>query len=98
MLRTDAKNSSKDVFKLVTEHSPQKAISVADMRKRVKILDVLEETKGDSFCLEDAEWQTLKTCVEEFPWQQASKQLLQVIDDVIEAPEVSRADLKAVDK
>jgi len=98
LLRVDAKHSSKDVFKLVAENSPQKQISVSDMRKRVKLLEALENSSSETLVVEDAEWQMLKQALEEFPWSQASKQLLDIIDDVIDAKEVSRAELKAVEK
>jgi len=97
-LRTDGKQNSKEVFRAVAEHSPQKPISVSEMRKRVKLLDVLDAALGDSIVVEDAEWQVLKDIMESFPWSQATKQLLAIIDDVINAAEVSQADLKVVEK
>jgi hypothetical protein len=94
-----AKNQSAPTFKLIMEHSPQKPLTVAEIRARVKVLDVLErlEPDADSMVLEDADHQTLKNAIESFPWQQAGRDILEIIDDVLEAKPVSKAHLKTVE-
>ena len=99
-LRHGGKNPSLPTFKAVLEISPQKPLSVADIRARVRVIDAIEEAdeQNDTLVLEDAEHQTLKRAVEDFPWQQASRELLELIDDVLEAKPVSTASLHAVDE
>lgn len=98
-LRIGGKNQSAPTFKLIMEHSPQRPLSVPEIRARVKVLDALErlDDGADSIVLEDAEHATLKKGVEDFPWQQASREILDIIDDVIEAKPVSKAQLKTVE-
>ena len=96
-LRNSGTNQSIPTFRLIMEHSPQKPLSVPEIRARVKVLDALEEASGNTLVLEDAEHATLKAAMESFPWQQASRDLLVLIDDVIEAPPVSSAQLHSVD-
>ena len=98
-LRKEGKNQSAPTFRAIMEHSPQKPLSVAEIRARVKVLDKLDalDPDADTLVLEDAEHVTLKKGVEEFPWQQASRELLELIDDVLEAKAVSAAHLKAVE-
>jgi hypothetical protein len=63
----------------------------------VAVLDLLEKADGESLILEDAEHAALKKCIEDFPWTQARRDILNIIDDVLEAKPVSKAALKAVD-
>lgn len=95
-LRT-GKHNSIDVFKLVTENSPQRPFTVDEMRKRVKVVAELDAAKGDTLVLEDAEHDLLKKALQEFPWNRAEAELLRIIEDGIDAREVSKAELKAVE-
>jgi len=76
------------VLKLVAENSPGKPISVDEMRKRVRILDALD-AMGDTgrMHLEEAEYALLKEALQTFPWGQASRLVVNLIDDVDNAAE-----------
>lgn len=89
--------NSVDVFKQVAEHSPQRPFTIEEMRKRVKLLDAIDAATGDTLVVEDAEHELLKKALQEFPWNRADRELLKIIEDGIEARDVSTAALKAVD-
>jgi hypothetical protein len=76
----------KNILKQVTGNSPVRALTVDEMRKRVKIIDQVE-AMGDHryLILEDSEYDVLKDAVMNFPWAQASKLLVNLIDDIINA-------------
>lgn len=88
---------SKKLFSTVLENSPTRAINVGEMRKRVKILELIETAEGDELLLEDALHAVLKQGIDEFPWSVSDHILLKVIDDVFEAKDVPPAQLKAVE-
>ena len=56
-----------------------------EMRKRLRILDVLDAATGDSFQLEDADHALLKEIVGEAVWVVIHRDLIQIIDDVEKA-------------
>jgi hypothetical protein len=86
-LRSDnPKFKSADVFKLVIEQSPQKALTLADMRLRVKILDKIEAA-DKAFLLEDTEHKALGDALASFPWAVFDRSLLQILEDVDGAKE-----------
>ena len=76
--------NSKGLLTQVISMSPSQPISVGDMRKRVRIIDAIEMADG-SFIIEQDEYNLLKAAVLAFPFNVANKQILSVIDDVIEA-------------
>lgn len=91
--------STAEILMAVVSASPHKALSVIEMRKRVAILDALEESKDKDFLmLEEAEHQLLAEAMQSFPWSQANKALLNIIDDVLNAETVSISNLKVVGK
>lgn len=75
----------KDLLVLVLSNSPQKALGPEDIRRRVAILEKLDDFDGATLILEDAEHQTLKNGFENFPWSQANRLLLNLIDDIAAA-------------
>jgi hypothetical protein len=79
--------SSAGVLRLVAANSPQKALSVDEMRRRVRILDALDNLPNDaeSMHLEDEDVKTLIAAIDAFPWASANRHLLAIIDDVIKA-------------
>jgi hypothetical protein len=86
----DEKNSPKVILMTVMGNSPVKAITVDEMRKRVKVIDALEKMDDKGvILLEDAEYQVLLEAVNSFPWSQASYTLLGLIDDVVNAEKES---------
>jgi hypothetical protein len=73
------KFSSKRVFAEILEHPPQ-GCNLADMRKRMRVLDALEATKGDELTLEDADYDLLRSAfhVNQFPL--VDKEILAIAD------------------
>ena len=67
--------------------SPQKAIPIDKMRRRIRILDAIESAPPDAphMLLEDADWEVLKEAVNDFPWAVAHKDLMHIIDGVLNA-------------
>lgn len=78
--------NSRGLLNQVVSMSPEKAINIGEMRKRVRILDAIETADG-SFMIETDEWDLLSQCVRSFPFNVANKQVLQIIDDVLDAPD-----------
>ena len=76
---------TKDIIALVIGNAPPGSAGVrpAEMRQRVRILDALEGANGE-LKLEDADYGLLKTTVEQFPFAVANKDLLAVLDGILE--------------
>lgn len=87
MLAGGERVSSLSIIRLVATNSPGRAIGVEEMRRRVRILDALDATRHDAefLLLEDDDARTLSDAMNGFPWSSASKNLLTIIDDVIQA-------------
>jgi len=85
--------ASATLLKMVAGNSPNKALTVDEMRKRVHILDALESSSGDVLFLEDEDHRCLSDAIQGFPWSAANKALLQIIDDVLNAEVIPAAKL-----
>lgn len=77
---------TKDVIATVVGESPQQGIRVDEMRRRIRILDAVAKSE-DHILLEDEDHKLLKTIMEQFPFSVARKELLAVIDGILEAPD-----------
>lgn len=77
--------STKLVLSAVLQQSPNKVITVDNMRLRGKIVDKLEIAE-DNLSLEEGEWVVLSEAIKNFPWCVYHKDLLQIIDDVLNIP------------
>jgi hypothetical protein len=86
----------KEILSLVATQSPGRSIGVAEMRRRVKVLDALDNMDSNVLVLEDQDHKMLVDALESFPWSQASRPLLALIDAVNEAETVTA--LKVVPK
>ena len=74
-----------------TPMNPREGISIDEMRKSVKLLDLIEIKKDeDEVELEDADYDFLKKKVESFKFAFANKIVLQFIDDILLAEEVKK--------
>lgn len=62
--------------------NPQQGLTVEDVRKAVRVLDALDKSKG-KLELEDADYEILKTKLENFKFGIAHKNLLTFIDDIL---------------
>lgn len=78
---------SEQILNAVIQQAGPQGISYADIKKRMRLLDVMEKMKeGDVFlCFEDADWETLKAAVENFKYGAATRGLMKVLDTVLEA-------------
>jgi hypothetical protein len=99
VLREGLKGMNKDelvnsvsLLKLVAGNSPQRPLSIEEMRRRVRIIDALEgcEPHAESLLLEDDDAKALVSAVETFPWSAASKAVLTIVDDVLNAETISK--------
>lgn len=70
-----------DLLKNCLNAPPQGGLTPEDMRKRIKVLDVLEAST-DTLELEDADAETLKACVGEMRWTLINKDILHLCDAV----------------
>lgn len=76
-----------DLIKTVLERPGVTGLSVSDIRKRIRVLDVIEklEPGAAKLDLEDGDHDTLRAAVLGFSYGGASKDLLTVIDDIVPA-------------
>lgn len=81
-----------EIFKMVLENSPHRALGVEEIRHRVKILDKLDGLNGSGeLLLEDAEHRIMSEAMGTFPWSKANRSLLNIIESVTNASEVNVA-------
>lgn len=78
------------ILRLVATNSPNKPLGVDEMRRRVRVLDALDALEPDAeyLTLEDEDIKILCAAVETFPWSTASKELLEIIEDILHAETV----------
>jgi len=65
-----------------------------EMRKRLKVIEQVENCKDNKLLLEESEYKELKKCVQDQKWQMAHPIILQYLDDVENAEEVEVAEKK----
>jgi len=71
---------------MVENPPPMQGITYADMRKRDRILDVLDKQKGERFLdLEDSDYATLRAILETFQFATAKRELRLILDDIANA-------------
>lgn len=73
---------ARDVLKHVLENT-KKGMDVAEMRQRLKILDVLDAAKGTTVDLEDADHAVLVNKIKETSFTVANRDLFAVLDEVL---------------
>jgi hypothetical protein len=83
---TDFELSSAEMIRQVMRRplDPQKGIDIEEMRKSIKVLDVVDKSNG-VLELEDADWETLKAKTIAMPWAVVDRRILQFHDDVVMA-------------
>ena len=76
-----------EILKLVvnTPLNSQRGFDPDDMRMTIRILDKLDEAKGE-IVFEDEEWRAVKTKVLQYPFAIAHRELVGLIDAVNDAP------------
>ena len=75
-LQTDYKS----VITMIINSPPREGLSISDMRKRIKILDLLE--KSDEILeIEDEYYKLLQGLVKNFKWMQIDKNIIEFCSD-----------------
>jgi hypothetical protein len=64
---------------------PNQGITYAEMRRRDRVLDVLEASKGDYMDLEDNDYNVLKAILDQFQFATNKRELRRVLDDIANA-------------
>jgi hypothetical protein len=59
---------------------PAQGCSIADMRRRIKILDAIEGSQGDELRIEDADFELLKSIFNGTQFRIAHKNVLAIAD------------------
>jgi hypothetical protein len=76
---------TKMIIREVTSGS-SKGMTIAQMRNRIKVLDALDKAgNSDTIMLEDSEFDALKEAMNEMAWARADRDLLRVIDGILNA-------------
>jgi hypothetical protein len=88
----DTSQRPRDVLKEIVQFSPNKPLSVNEIRQRVTIVEALDRAT-DEVLLEDATHKVLAEALESFPYNRASRDLLTVIDAVLGAHSVDVTEL-----
>jgi hypothetical protein len=75
-----------EIIKTVLER-PAQGVNVGELRARCRVLDALDRVPPDAtrINLEDADHDTLVRAVNTFVFGLASKELLAIVDDILEA-------------
>lgn len=68
-----------DLIMFCVKNPPQGGFDIADMRKRMKVMDVIEKG-GESLEFEDAEFECVKQCVKNMRWPFLHKEVMEFVD------------------
>jgi hypothetical protein len=79
------------VLSQVLTVSPKKGLDIDEIRRRCRIMNMLDEVgEGDSLTLRLEDHEILKAALESFQFSMATPELLQVIDDVLNAADAEK--------
>jgi len=91
-LRDDLEIKSRDIIKIVMESAPpNKGLTPADMRGRIKVLDILEISKK-KLSLENEQWNLLKEAFTIYQFRGVHKDIILITDDIENAEDVDIID------
>lgn len=79
----------KEVVKLPLGGGQRGGTQVDEMRRDMRLLDALEASDGDRLDLEDADWNRLCEKIKAFPFAISDRELLALLDAVLQAPAVA---------
>lgn len=68
-----------DLIMICVKNPPQGGYNVDEMRKRIKVMDVIEKG-GDSLGFEDADYECVKQCVKSMRWASVHKDIIDFVD------------------
>lgn len=82
---------TKGIIENVVKRPPtNKGLGVDEMRKRIRVLDALDNKHGLNtegwFAFEDADWQILKDCLKEAEFVVVHKDIIEIADRIDNAP------------
>ena len=86
-LHSDKPFESIEIFLQVLGVSPTRSLSLDEVRKRSRVMDIIEKRNGQAgpLLLEDADHATLVKAFEDFGYSVSHPKLVRVIDAVIDA-------------
>lgn len=84
-IKETAEESSKnltycELLKLIMNVPPKEGYSLSEMKTRLDIYAALVPSEKNEMSLEDAPFETLKQCVNNFRWATAHKDLVDFVD------------------
>ena len=93
-MKTIALNKSSDlstrlIIETVCKSGGTQGVKFEEMRRRIRIMDALDDAPetAKSFDLEDADWSALKELAKAHQWGIATKELLSLLEGIIEPAE-----------
>ena len=91
-LRKDKVFSTLSIITSIIGSSPTNSINVEEMRKRVHILSEIEnaDKNDEDLTLENDYYELLKRSVNTFPFSVANRDLLTIVDDILNAEDVKK--------
>ncbi len=72
-----------DLIMLCVKNPPQGGYDMTEMRKRIKVLDVIEKG-GETLEFEDADFECVKNCVKNMRWGFAHQEIINFNDYISE--------------
>ncbi len=83
-LATNGSEGTIKLVRIVMEVVPEKGLGVDEMRKRFRLLDLLDglDSEATELQMEDADAACLSECEADARWTKLSREILQFSDDV----------------
>lgn len=77
-----------DVMRQIVQRplDPQKGVDIEEMRKSIKLLDILDDSNG-VLELEDTDWEYLKAKTVAMQWAVIDRHIVRLVDDIVMATE-----------
>ena len=72
-----------DLIMLCVKNPPQGGYEVLEMRKRIRVMDVIDE-ENELLEFEDADFDCIKQCVKNMRWGFAHKEIINFVDYITE--------------
>ena len=90
--------STREVLKSVLRNGdPQRGMDIAEVGRRIKVIDKVEAARLDVLALEDAEWEVLRDAFEAASWVAADHSILRIWEAITKAPDHREVEDEAVD-
>ncbi len=76
--------STSDLIKICIQNPPQNGYDVSEMRKRIRVTDVIEKAGNGTLEFEDADFECLRQCVKNMRWFVVHKEIIEFVDYISE--------------